>query len=579
MSASISTSTQKGRRGAALTARSFLLQLEAGWSRCAGSRTVAYILFAILYIFPNVMLAHRKLMWDDEFFTLYLSKTKNWAELWRALSTGADQHPPSFYYLMHLIFKLAGTTHVTLRLAPLICFGLFCICLCEIARRVVGRQWAPVALLLPLTTPSLYYATEGRGYGIELGFVTFSLLMWILAAEGNKRAWTVPALGVGLCLSVASHYYAVLFLIPLAAGELVKTKIRRSIDVPVYCAFLAALIPLVLFAPIILKAKTYSAHFWAVPSWSQMFVWYQEMTGFMSLILLAAAGLIFVLRVPASQDPREATSPLRVPVVVVLSASALLPVVGMFIAQFITHAFTSRYFIAALPGTCIVALWGLRLIMRNSTAGPALISILCILLFGLEWRALYKGEAQVLRQIRSVATLLRHTGNAPIVISEYTVFHQLSFYGRRDLANRLVYAADPYRSERYLGFDTIDRGLLALVPWFPLKVMWWYEWWRTHPFSLVYGSAGGWTWHSYAVDEVGKVQLLNRDLSRLLLGVVRTNIPEDDRAASDPPGKPMLYDQLPDGPPLCKVYMPAETCPVVDDPNFTTPIISYPELR
>src|SRR5215469_7795486 len=293
MSTTVSASPQSGLRGA----RALLVRLEAAWSRGADSRVFAYVLFTILYIWPNLVLAHQKLLWSDEFFTLYLSETRNWSELWRALSTGGDQHPPSFYYLIHLIFKLVGTTNLTLRLAPLIGFGLFCVCLYEIARRVVERRWALVALLLPLTTPALYYATEARGYGIEVGFVTFSLLMWILAAEGKKRSWTIPGLAVGLCLSVASHYYAILFLVPLAAGELVKTKLRRSIDVPVYCAFLAALIPLVLFAPLILKAKAYSTHFWAVPSWGQALRWYPDMMGFMSLVLLAAAGLSFALRI------------------------------------------------------------------------------------------------------------------------------------------------------------------------------------------------------------------------------------------------------------------------------------------
>jgi len=576
MSTTVSTSPPSDLRGA----RALVDRLEAAWARGADSRAFAYVLFAILYIGPNLVLAHQKLLWDDEFFTLYLSKTRTWSELWRALSTGADQHPPSFYYLTHLIFKVAGTTQITLRLAPLIGFGLFCVCLYEIARRVVERRWALVALLLPLTTPALYYATEARGYGIEVGFVTFSLLMWILAAEGKKRSWTIPGLAVGLCLSVASHYYAILFLVPLAAGEVVRTRLRRSIDVPVYCAFLAALIPLVLFAPIILKTKDYAEHFWAVPTWGEFLLWYPRMTGYMSFLLLAATGLSLLLRLPASQDSRKATSPLDAHLVVALVATMLLPLVGMVVAQFITHAFTPRYFLAALPGTCIVTLWGLRRIMRNDTAGPALILIFCILLSAAEWRGLNKWEIADLQQIRSVATLLRRTENAPIIVSDYTVFHQLSFYGRRDLAVRLVYTADPYRATRYLGFDTIDRGALALVPWFPLKIVWWHEWWRDHPFSLVYGSVTKWSWHTYALDALGKVQILSRDTTHLLLGVTRISVPEADRTPSDPTGQPMLYDQLPaNGPPLCKVYMPTQRCPVVDDPGFKTPIITYPDLR
>jgi hypothetical protein len=228
---------------------------------------------------------------------------------------------------------------------------------------------------------------------------------------------------------------------------------------------------------------------------------------------------------------------------------------------------------------CIIVLLGLQRMMREGRAAPALISVFCILLFVQQSLGMYRVQTGTLRQMRSIATLLRHTGNQPLVLSEFGVLHQLSFYGRRDLVNRLVYLADPYRSVRYLGHDTVDRGLLALVPWFPLKIMWWHEWWRTHPYSLIYGGVGEWTWATYAADSVGTVQVLNRDVSHLMLGVTRTKMPDDDRTASDPPGKPMLYDQVADGPPLCKLYMPTETCPVVDDPNFTTPIITYPELR
>jgi len=559
---------------------SLLRLLYAAWLRCADSRAVACVFFAVVYIIPNVFLARHKLMWDDEFFTLYLSKTANWSDLWRALSTGADQHPPSFYYLTHLIFKVAGTSHLTLRLTALFGFGLCCLCLYEIARQTVGRRWGVPAMLLPLTTPALLYATESRGYGLELGFITFSLLMWILAVERKKRVWTVPALAIGLCLAVASHYYAVLILLPLVLGEFVKMSTRRSIDLPTCSALVASLMPLLLFAPLILRASSYSAHFWALPEWGAMLLWYQVMLGRMPFVLLAAAALVFLLRIPAKEDLCLETPEVQMPAVIALTASALLPVAGVIIAKLVTHAYTERYFIAALPGSCILLLWGLRRISRNDTAGPMLVSALCIVLFAQQWRDLRKEQISTLREIRSVATLLRQVPDVPIVISQYTVFHRLSFYGRRDLANRLVYAADPHRSVRYLGHDTIDRGVLDLAPWFPLRFVWWREWWSNHPFSLVYGNVDGWTWVTFALHEIGTVELKDRDVSHLLFAVTRTTLPEDNRVPGDPSGKPMLFDQLPaDGPPLCQVYMPRDACPDVDDPSFTAPIISYPDLR
>jgi len=580
MSASIFVSPKDDADRYPQVVRSLLRLMNTGWSRCANSRVIAYVFFAIAYIIPSVVLARHKLVWVDEFFTLYLSKTASWSDLWRALSTGADQHPPSFYYLTHLILKVAGTSHITLRLTALFGFGLCCLCLYEIARQLVGRQWGVPAMLLPLTTPALYYATEARGYGLELGFITFSLLMWISTMESKKRALTVPALAIGLCLAVAAHYYAVLFLFPLAVGELVKMTKRRSLDVPVCSALLAALIPLLLFAPLILRAASYSRNFWATPFWGAMLLWYPNMLGRMPLILLAASGLAFVLSIQATQDWRTVTPEVTAPVVIAVTTSALLPVVGTIIAMLVTHAFTERYFIAALPGSAILLLWGLRRIVRNDTAGPAIAAALCIVLFAQQWREVRAEQNNTLRQTRSIATLLRQVPDEPIVMSDANIFHRLSFYGQRDLANRLVYVADPHLSVRYLGHDTVDRGFLDLAPWFPLKIVWWHEWWSGHPFSFVYGSVSEWAWVTFALHEIGTVELMDRDTSRLLIAVRRTNVPDDDRVPGDPSGEPMLYNQLPTGgPPLCKVYMSTDECPIVDDPSFTVPIISYPDLN
>jgi hypothetical protein len=113
-------------------------------------------LFAVIYIWPSVARARHKLLWDDEFFTLYLSRTKSWNDLLAALATGADQHPPSFYYLTHLIFNFAGTTHLTLRLTAIVGFGAACLCLWEIVSLTANRTWSMAAMLLPLRSSSYY---------------------------------------------------------------------------------------------------------------------------------------------------------------------------------------------------------------------------------------------------------------------------------------------------------------------------------------------------------------------------------------------------------------------------------------
>jgi len=547
--------------------RTFVQRMRSAWMRFSDSRALVYVSFAIVYLIPNLALARWKLIWQDEFYTLYLSTTRSWHALWSALSTGADQNPPSFFYITHLVFRAAGAGPITLRIPALAGFGLCCICLYEIVRLIMGRQWAVVAILLPLGTPALYYATEARGYGLELGFATFSLLMWMLASDGKRRTWTLPGLAVGLCLGVASHYYAVLFVIPLAAAEFVRTIRRHSIDIAIWCAMAGAAVPLCLFAPLLLKARTYSSHFWALPRWGEMVEWYPGMLGLAPFALIAASGLVLVFQIRTDQDPPAKDHKVPHFAVVAVAACALLPVIGMLFACMFTHAYTPRYFIGAVPGTLIFLLWGLRRILRNDGAGPALASLLCLAAAGVQWYSLRAHQAGELFALRSDVAALRRFPEEPVVVNNGDPFYRLSFYAPRDLAARLIFLADPHLSEHYVGQDTVDSELLEFAPWFPLHVAWWSDWWRSHSSALVFGGVdASWVWLTYALPAVGPVQVVDRNGVNLLLSVKRKHVPVSDRVPGDPSGEPQLFRKMPQtGPSLCNLYMPG-VCPVLEAP-------------
>jgi len=61
------------------------------------------------------------------------------------------------------------------------------------------------------------------------------------------------------------------------------------------------------------------------------------------------------------------------------------------------------------------------------------------------------------------------------------ILRQTRFNGEHCVCRR------PKLSTKYIGHDTVDRGLLNLNPWFPLKVVWWHDWWKEHSFSLIKG--------------------------------------------------------------------------------------------
>ena len=155
--------------------------------RAAASRAIVYAVFTVIYLVPTLWLAKYKLMWDDEFFTLYLSRG-GWQSILAGLATGADQHPPPFYYLTHLLFQLFGMSHITLRLPAIAGFWILCVCLYEIVRRLTIPMWGVVAMLLPLSTQIYYYATEARGYGLVTGFSAMAVLALMAGASQSDRA-------------------------------------------------------------------------------------------------------------------------------------------------------------------------------------------------------------------------------------------------------------------------------------------------------------------------------------------------------------------------------------------------------
>lgn len=58
----------------------------------------------------------------------------------------------------------------------------------------------------------------------------------------------------------------------------------------------------------------------------------------------------------------------------------------------------------------------------------------------------------------------------PVVVSDPHNFMMLAHYAPHDLSSRFVYLADPERSLRHLGHNTMDRGILDLKLWFRLNI-------------------------------------------------------------------------------------------------------------
>lgn len=537
--------------------------------RMAESRAVAWGVFTVLYAIPTVYLARLKLFWDDEFFTLYLSRTPSWHDLLRALATGADQHPPSFYYLTHLVTTLFGSSHVTVRLPAILGFWLLCICLYEIVRDLATPEWAVVAMFFPLTTEFYYYASEARGYGLVCGFSALALLSWLRSTAEEKRMIYLPLLAVALAAAVASHYYAVLVVIALALGELVRTRYTKKIDWPNWIAFTGACVPILAFLGTIRSARGYSSHFWAVPVWSNALAFYPKEFGLGAFAVVGTLAVASSFRMIRDKQIDELTASWRKPSwapwqAVAICTLAALPIPTMMLAKFVTHGFAPRYCIFALIGVTVLLFYFLsRFALRRSTATIGIVA--CVLIFMVQVRQ-YNSNYQDTREwLDEDVIALSSLPDAPIAAMEVSVAHRLSYYAPRRLASRVVYVADPEASVSYLGQDTVDRGLLDLRPWFPIDIVRADSFLAENRQFYVYGQSNQWSWLTFDMAKWGQTKLMARgEQGRLLFSVDHVQFAGDPAAVQQQRDlqSEMLFATLPrEGPSVCVLWMGRGDCP------------------
>jgi hypothetical protein len=547
-----------------------LLRLEHLAETLARRRWLVLVAFSLLYAVPTLQLARGKLIWDDEFFTLYISKAANYTEILRALATGADQHPPPFYWLTHQVLSLFGASHTTLRLPAVVGFWMACVSLFLFVSRRTSNLWGLVAMLIPLVTPSYYYASEARGYGLMIGFAGLALISWQAAADGRARGlWTI-LLAISLAGAVSSHYYAVLILFALSSGELVRALALRRLDKPIWLAFAAPLVPLLLFLPTIRSASGYSAHFWARPLWPASLKSYEGLLGHVmgAICCVSVCALLYSALRLDRVERKHQTLRLKIWEVAAVIGLIALPVVTMVLAKTLTNGFTMRYVLPTLLGVSVALSYLAYLLFRGSSIMAVVLSGIAVLWFGF---SLYQFDTRQRKEIDEVISDMRFLNqqvDLPVAMAEVTRFHRLSYYAPRSLVSRLAYLSDPVYSLRYRGHNTVDRGLLQLRPWFPIRVVDFSSFIVSHPKFLVYGYVGNWTWLTFQlVEPEFESTLVARKDVALLLSVISGKALEGNGRASpmntgrgDQPDSESesLFWKISGPVSLCSQWMPAD---------------------
>lgn len=490
--------------------------------------------FSALYAILVGTIAVRNPLENDELFTLNIARLPGMNDVWSALHTGAEQLPPFFYIVTRASLSLLGENNLALRLPAIVGFWVMGLCLFRFVAKRSTALHGLAAMLLPLTTGAYYYAFNARPYGLVLGFTGLALICWQSLSERDGRVLPLAGLSLSLAAAVACHYYAILVLVPLGFGEAAKLFARRRAALSVWAAMAASLAPLLLFLPLILGARSYSGTFWAKPSWGDTATFYYFMMASAAMPLTAIVLLAALHSVVSSEDGAQVDGACRLKLLPHETFATIgflfIPVIAVAAAMFVTNAFTPRYALPAILGLCILLTLGIDRLL-SGREGLTILLLLCLAAgFVRRTEMTLQASSEVARNRQGTVELLqdRQFSELPVVCADAHIFLVLSHEAPPEVQSRLVYLADPKASLRYLGHNSVERGMLDLLKtWFGLNVQQYEPYIVSRPPFLLLGdpqSFLNWLLRDL-ISSGAHLELLGRN-EAVLLFRVRYGLPE-----------------------------------------------------
>ncbi|MEJ1928651.1 glycosyltransferase family 39 protein [Nostoc sp. NIES-2111] len=493
-----------------------------------------WVVFAVVYWLGLSWIAAAKLMWFDELVTYYPARQPAWADVWRYFAEGRDVHTPVSAWLMRLSLSLFGDSHWSLRF-PYLC-GYFLMvtgCGCFVARRA-GVLWGLVAASFPLTSSTIYYATEARPYALMMGMAAWAAVAWQALGEKRARPWWLMILGGSLAFAISLHFFAVFLTVPLILAEWTRWRERGRRDWMLAAVLLLSPAAYLPFLPGILKGRAiYGGTYWSRPglaSAEESYRYFLTLALFPFLLAMFIWAVTQPLLGKESGENSESRQALHFPREewVLLTAWCLLPVL-MVGGAFFLGAYVPRYALPTMGGLAVL----LAVLAWLRSGNNRWLGLVMSAVF-LAWFA-YKSQGTARRELAKNGAYPRQGRNAfatkrwftaaresrlPLVVTPAVFFVQLQHYSEEAVSRRMVYLTQREHARDWDGTDTGDLGLLNFAIAAPYRIEDYGKFLNQETEFLILADTTAPTWHLEQLRRDGRaLRLLVRDGAQSLFVV------------------------------------------------------------
>jgi len=440
-----------------------------------------------------------RLLWFDEFITLYIAKLNSFREIWDALGRGVDPNPPLTHLLVMSSVRLFGESEIAVRLPALVAGLATIVALYVYLARRVPVVYAVIGVVYFMGTAGFDYSYESRSYALMLLFSIGSLLAWRGVCEGRYGNFAAILLAVTLAAGISSNYFAVLAFFPIAAGEATRMLRTRKVAWRVWIAMAVGASPLLVYWPMInYSIAQFSPYAWNRPQLAAIRNAYVQMVAvnlIPALAMLAVAGYTYVRR-RRQHQPLTPVLP-RHETIAVLTL-LVYPFLGYALAVAGAGMVSPRFVLPVCIGFGIATAAGtFHALPESRRVTLALVGLLAISFVVREvaigiW--FYNQRLAVFR-VRD-----RLPEADVIAVSDSLLVLPLHYYSTPRLASRMVFPIDFESIRRWKKSDSPEQNLWAGRDLFPVPTVPLNDFVEQSPNYLIVTTEGNWLIHKLAFD-------------------------------------------------------------------------------